>query len=235
MNMTQAFLIVGGFMVLIFALAYFRMIAKSYVKAPSNRAFVRTNGLFRRADAPPKVVMNGGTWVFDFIHEITWVDLCTVPIEIKHTEQGALVTHDLRYADIRATFYVKVNPTIEGIIDAARSVGGKGVDAQGIKQLVEAKLDGALCDVVATFTLLSLHQERESFIKEVQNRVKSDLEENGLVLESISILTLKPAHQGSFGADDEATQTALSERSDIERRAEAEQHDINTVKENLTL
>ena len=51
-------------------------------------------------------------------------------------------------------------------------------------------------------SLETLHQEREKFIQEVQNRVKSDLEENGLVLESVSILTLKAARQGSFGTDD---------------------------------
>src|SRR5512135_1173275 len=165
-------------------LVFFAMIARSYVKAPANRAFVRTGGFFRKPDAPPKVVMNGGTWVFGFIHEITWVDLGTMAIEIERTEQNALLTRDPQYADIRAIFYIKVDPVVEGIIDAARTIGGKAVDATGVKQLVEAKLDGALRDVAATFTLMSLHQERENFIKEVQNRLKTDLEENGLVLEA---------------------------------------------------
>jgi uncharacterized membrane protein YqiK len=241
-------LLAGGFIALIVVLVFFRMIAKSYVKAPANRAFVRTGGFFRRTDAPPKVVMNGGTWVFGFIHEITWVDLGTMAIEIERTEQNALLTRDPQYADIRSIFYIKVNPTVDGIIDAARTIGGKAVDATGVKQLVEAKLDGALRDVAATFTLMSLHQERENFIKEVQNRVRSDLEENGLVLESVSILTLKAARQGSFGTDDvfgaqvaranaEVIQTAQRERNDIERRTEVEikQRDTNTAKEKLTL
>ena len=248
-NFIPTFLIVaGGFLVLILVLAFFRMIAKSYVKAPANRAFVRTGGFFRRADAPPKVIMNGGTWVFGFIHEIIWVDLGTMAIEIERTEQNALLTRDPQYADIRAIFYIKVNPAVEGIIDAARTIGGEAVDATGVKQLVEAKLDGALRDVAATFTLMSLHQERENFIKEVQNRVKADLEENGLVLESVSILTLKAARQGSFGTDDvfgaqvaranaEVIQTALRERNDIERRTEVEikQRDTDTAKQKLAL
>lgn len=229
-------------------LVFLAMIVKSYVKAPANRSFVRTGGFFRAPDAQPKVVMNGGAWVFGFIHEITWVDLGTMAIEIERTEQNALLTRDPQYADIRAIFYIKVNPTVEGIIDAARTIGAKVVDAQAVKQLVDAKLDGALRDVAATFTLMSLHQERENFIKEVQNRVKGDLEENGLVLESVSILTLKAARQGSFGTDDvfgaqvaranaEVIQTALRERNDIERRTEVEikQRDTNTAKEKLTL
>ncbi len=224
--------LVGGVIILVFMAAYLRALARSYVKTPANRAFVRTGGYFRRPGAPPKVIMNGGTWVFNFIHEITWVDLCSVPIEIEHVEQNALVTHDLRYVDIRVMFYVKVNPTFEGIVDAARTGGGKAVDAQSIKQLAEAKLDGALCDVVATFTLLDLHRERETFVKEVSSRVRGDLEENGLVLENISLLTLKPARQGSFG-DDETTLAMLSERDDSEHRAEIEQHNIDIIKENL--
>jgi len=229
-------------------LVFFAMIARSYVKAPANRAFVRTGGFFRKPDAPPKVVMNGGSWVFGFIHMVTWVDLGTMAIEIERTEQNALLTKDPQYADIKAIFYIKVSPTVEGIIDAARTIGLKSVDANAVKTLVEAKLDGALRDVAATFTLMSLHQEREKFIQEVQNRVKSDLEENGLVLESVSILTLKAARQGSFGTDDvfgaqvaranaQVIQAAQRERNDIERKTEVEikQRDINTAKEKLTL
>ena len=229
-------------------LVFFAMIAKSYVKAPANRAFVRTGGFFRKPDAPPKVVMNGGAWVFGFVHVVTWVDLGTMAIEIERTEQNALLTKDPQYADIKAIFYIKVAPTIEGIIDAARTIGLKSVDANAVKTLVEAKLDGALRDVAATFTLMSLHQEREKFIMEVQNRVKSDLEENGLVLESVSILTLKAARQGSFGTDDvfgaqvaranaEVIQFAQRERNDIERKTEVEikNRDTNTAKEKLSL
>ena len=40
--------------------------------------------------------------------------------EIERTEQNALLTRDPQYADIRSIFYIKVNPTVDGIIDAAR-------------------------------------------------------------------------------------------------------------------
>lgn len=226
-----------GFLVLL------AVIAKAYVKAPANRAFVRTG-----RGAQPKVVMNGGAFVFGFIHEITWVDLGTMAVEIERTEQNALLTRDPQYADIRAIFYIKVSPTIEGIVDAARTIGGKAVDALAVKQLVDAKLDGALRDVAATFTLMSLHQERDNFIQKVQERVKEDLEQNGLVLESVSILTLKAARQGSFGTDDvfgaqvaranaDVIQIAQRERNDIERKTEVEvkQRDTSTAKEKLTM
>src|SRR5512138_2298188 len=229
-------------------LVFFLSIMKAYVKTPANRAFVRTGGLGAKPNTPPKVIMNGGAWVFRSIHEITWVDLGTMAIEIERTEQNALLTRDPQYADIKAIFYIKVNPTVEGIIDAARTIGGKVVDAEAVKALVDAKLDGALRDVAASFTLMSLHQEREKFIQEVQNRIKTDLEENGLMLESVSILTLRAARQGSFGTDDvfgaqvaranaAVIQQALRERNDIERSAEIDikKRDTDAAKLRLDL
>lgn len=234
--------------ILLIVLVLSRSFMRAYVKTPANRAFVRTGGFGRRPNTPPKVIMNGGAWVFRTIHEITWVDLGTMAIEIERTENNALLTIDPQYADIKVIFYIKVNPTVEGIVDAARTIGGKQVDANAVKQLVDAKLDGALRDVAATFTLMSLHQEREKFIQEVQSRLKTDLEENGLMLESVSILTLRAAKQGSFGTDDvfgaqvaranaQVIQQALRERNDIERKTEIEikQRDIGTAKLRLDL
>jgi uncharacterized membrane protein YqiK len=240
------FIVVAVIVLLVISFA--ASIIKAWVKTPANRAFVRTGGLGRKPDAPPKVVMNGGAWVFRAIHEITWVDLGTMAIEIERTEGNALLTIDPQYADIKAIFYIKVRPTAEGIIDAARTIGSREVNGEAVKQLVDAKLDGALRDVAASFTLMSLHQERENFIKEVQNRLKTDLEENGLMLESVSILTLRAARQGSFGIDDifgaqvaranaQVIQQALRERNDIERKAEIEikQRDIESAKQRLSL
>jgi uncharacterized membrane protein YqiK len=234
--------------VILIGAVLFISIMKAYVKTPANRAFVRTGGLGTRPNTPPKVVMNGGAWVFKTIHETIWVDLGTMAIEIERTENNALLTKDPQYADIKAIFYIKVNPTVDGIIDAARTIGGKQVDSNAVKQLVDAKLDGALRDVAASFTLMSLHQEREKFIQEVQNRLKTDLEENGLVLEAVSILTLRAARQGSFGTDDvfgaqvaranaQVISQALRERNDIERKAEVEikQRDTEAATSRLEL
>ncbi len=235
------------FVAVLFSIILFFSILRAYVKTPPNRAFVRTGGL-GRSTAPPKVVMNGGGWVFRTIHEFTWVDLNTMAIEIERTGETALLTIDPQYADIKVIFYIKVSPTIDGIVDAARTIGGKQVDGATVKELVDAKLDGALRDVAATFTLMSLHQEREKFIEEVQNRLKADLEENGLTLESVSILTLRAARQGSFGTDDvfgaqvaranaQVIQQALRERNDIERKMEIEikKKDTETARQRLDL
>src|SRR5512143_1592873 len=248
MQLFTIYFITGVAAIFLIVMVLFLSIMRSYTETPANRACVRTGGISNRPNTPPKVVMNGGAWVFRTIHEITWVDLGTMAIEIERTENNALLTIDPQYADIKAIFYIKVNPTVEGIIDAARTIGGRQVDANAVKTLVDAKLDGALRDVAASFSLMSLHQEREKFIQEVQNRLKTDLQENGLMLEAVSILTLRAARQGSFGTDDvfgaqvaranaQVIQQAQRERNDIERKTEIEikQRDIETAKLRLDL
>jgi uncharacterized membrane protein YqiK len=215
----------GIFLILLFV--FLGLITRFYVKAPADRAFVKTGG------GKPKVVFNGGDWVFPALHEITWVDLRTMDIDIERTEASALLTVDPQYADIRAIFYIKVNPIAEDIERAARTIGGGEVNTDSVKRLVESKLEGALRDVAATFSLMSLHQEREKFVERVQNLVRADLAENGLVLESVSITTLKSARQGSFGVDDvfgaqvaranaQVIQNALKERNEIDQTTQTE-------------
>jgi len=179
-------------LLLIIQLVFGAMVTRSYVKVPAGRALVRTGGFFRLPDTPPRVVMNGGTWVFSFIHSITWVDLTTMNIKVERTGQNSLLTQDMRSIDIQVVFHVKVNPTIEGIIDAARTIGGKVVDSSAVRPLVEAKLNGALRDVIASFTFTNLHQDPVELVQEIQRRLKDDLDENGLILESVSVSRLKP-------------------------------------------
>jgi uncharacterized membrane protein YqiK len=207
--------------------AFFAMVSRFYVKAPADRSFVKTGG------GKPKVIVNGGDWVIPAFHEVIWVDLRTMDIDIERTEANALLTIDPQYADIKAIFYIKVNPIAEDIERAARTIGGGQVNSDTVKRLVESKLEGALRDVAATFTLMSLHQEREKFVERVQNLVRADLAENGLVLESVSITTLKSARQGSFGVDDvfgaqvaranaQVIQNALKERNEIDQTTQNE-------------
>ncbi|MBP8251525.1 MAG: hypothetical protein KAX40_04125 [Herpetosiphon sp.] len=227
--MEQVAIIVGIAIgvIILFLVLFFVLVNKFYVKAPADRAYVRTGG------SKPKVVVNGGSWVIPAFHEITWVDLRTMDIDVERTEANALLTIDPQYADIRAIFYIKVNPITEDIERAARTIGGKEVNTDSVKRLVESKLEGALRDVAATFTLMSLHQEREKFVERVQNLVRSDLAENGLVLEAVSITALKSARQGSFGTDDvfgaqvaranaEVIQHALKQRNEIDQSTQTE-------------
>jgi uncharacterized membrane protein YqiK len=237
MNTGLLFAIGLGIVVfVIVAVVFLALVNRYYVKAPADRAFVKTGG------GKPKVVVNGGDWVIPAFHQSTWVDLRTMDIDIERTEANALLTIDPQYADIRAIFFIKVNPIAEDIERAARTIGGTEVKSDSVKRLVESKLEGALRDVAATFTLMSLHQEREKFVERVQNLVRADLAENGLLLESVSITALKSARQGSFGVDDvfgaqvaranaQVIQNALKERNEIDQTNQTEMAKRNATAE----
>ncbi len=235
--------------VIVFVVAFLALITRFYTKAQPNKAFVRTGGYGTTASkTEPLVVKDGGAWVIRAFHEIRWVDLRTMGIEIERIGENALLTSDPQYADIRAIFYIKVGEAKEDIIAAARTVGGDEVDSVSVRQLVESKLDGALRDIAASFNLMTLHAKREEFIEKVQIRVKNDLKENGLILESVSILNLKAAEQGTFSTNDvfgaqvaranaEVIEEARRRQNEIEREAEVEikRRDDSAEKEKIDL
>ena len=238
MNTQEIAILIGILLgvIVLFLVVFFAIVNRFYAKAPADRAYVRTGG------SKPKVVLNGGSWVIPAFHEISWVDLRTMDIDVERTADNALLTIDPQYADIRAIFFIKVNPIAEDIERAARTIGGEEVNTNSVKRLVESKLEGALRDVAATFTLMSLHQEREKFVERVQNLVRNDLSENGLVLEAVSITALKSARQGSFGVDDvfgaqvaranaEVIQHALKQRNEIDQTTQTEVAKRNAMAE----
>jgi uncharacterized membrane protein YqiK len=178
-----------------------RLLSRSYVKTTATTAFVRTGGL-RGAASEPTVVINGAAWVFGFLHRIKWVSLETLSIEVRHLDENALITTDPQYVDLEARFFVKVAHDRDNISVAARTIGGEMVNEASVRRLVEPKINGAVRDVAATFSLRDLLEKRMDFIAQVQARLRDDLAENGLALESVSILILRPTLQGQFSTDD---------------------------------
>jgi uncharacterized membrane protein YqiK len=204
-----------------------RLLSRSYVKTTATTAFVRTGGLRRARSARPTVVMNGAAWVFGFLHRIKWVSLETMSIEVRHLEDHALVTNDPQYVDPEALRFVKSTIPEAYIDDDWREM------VSSVRRLVEPKINGAIRDVASTFGLRQLLEKRMDFIRQVQDRLRDDLAENGLILESVSILILRPTLQGQFSTDDilgaqvaranaAVIEEALTEKSRLERHGAVE-------------
>jgi len=205
-----------------------RLLSRSFVKTTATMAFVRTGGLRGGRSAKPTVVMNGAAWVFGFLHRIKWVSLETMAVEVRHLEENALITRDPQYVDLEARFFVKIAHDPDSVSIAARTIGGEVVNEANVRRLVEPKINGAIRDVAVTFELRNLLEKRIDFIRQVQERLLEDLAENGLVLESVSILTLRPTLQGQFSTDDilgaqvaranaAVIEEALTEKTRLER------------------
>ncbi|HEX8912633.1 MAG TPA: SPFH domain-containing protein [Humisphaera sp.] len=218
------------------------VINRLYRKAAANMAFVRTGGRGAR------VIRDGGAIVIPVLHQVTPVSLETMRLNVERRGPHALITKDNLRVDLSAEFYIKVQPDVDNILQAARSLGSRNVQPDAVSELVQEKLVSALRTVAATKELVELHAKRDEFASSVQEIVQHDLSSNGLSLESVTISALDQTDPGAlqernvFDAQGlrkiaEITQKARIERNEIERESERQvaEKDVSTRKKVLEL
>ncbi|MGI9383810.1 MAG: flotillin family protein, partial [Methyloligellaceae bacterium] len=231
----------AGFSVLVL-LTIGIIFAKLYMRAPKDVAFVRT-GL-----GGQRVILDGGALKIPVLHDITWVNLRTLRLEVNRQREGAMITLDRMRVDIGVEFYVRVKPNREAISLAAQTLGERTLESQKLKELVEAKFVDALRGVAAQTSLNDLHEKRTEFVQKVQNAVAGDLEQNGLELESVSLTTLDQTPAEYFNPDNtfdaegltrltEITQLKAKERNEIEQetRIAIEQRNLDAEKRSFEI
>jgi len=179
----SAALFVTGTLVLA-ATGLLATLTKLYQRTKASEAFVRT-GL-----GGAYIVRDGGALIAPFVHELVRVSLQTIKLDIDRENEDALITHDKLRADVRAEFYVRVQPDEESILQASRSLGERMGRAADVKELVEDKLVSALRTAAASRSLDELNSERDEFLADVMRLVAEDLRSNGLVLETVTISRL---------------------------------------------
>lgn len=206
--------------------------SKLYVRTKANEAFVRTG------KGGAIVILDGGALVIPILHEVIRVPLETMRLDVERVGSDALITADKLRADLKAEFYIRVQPTKDDVMSAARSLGEKNFNVTSIETLVRDKLISSLRSVAATRTLDELNSRREEFAAEVKTAVENDLMHNGLTLETVTISSLDQTDatlmnpSNVFDAQGlrriaEITQAALVERNLIERSAEEERTRVN--------
>ena len=94
-------------------------IARLYRRSSSELSFVRTG------QGNAKVVRNGGAIVLPVLHDIIWVNMNTLRLEVMRSKEEALITKDRLRVDVRAEFYVRVAPDAQSITNAATTLGQK--------------------------------------------------------------------------------------------------------------
>ncbi len=172
----------GVFLVVLFTIGL--LIARLYVRATKETSFVRTGF------GGEKVIMNGGALVFPVLHDTIPVNMNTLRLAVSRKDDQALITRDRMRVDVIAEFYVRTQPTIESIANAAQTLGERTMQPQTLKELVEGKFVDALRSVAAEMTMEELHEKRTDFVQKVQQAVSEDLLKNGLELETVSLTAL---------------------------------------------
>ena len=198
------------------------ILSRLYHRASKEVSFVRTG--FRGQS----VIINGGAMVLPVLHEIIPVNMNTLRLEVKRSNEQALITRDRMRVDVTAEFYVRAKPTEEAIAAAAQTLGLKTMHPEQLKQLVEGKFVDALRAVAAEMAMEELHEKRVDFVQKVQQVVSEDLLKNGLELESVSLTGLDQTGfehfnpQNAFDAEGltkltEAIESRRKKRNDIEQ------------------
>lgn len=214
-------LITGGMILLAFLVVGI-ILSRLYTRASKEIAFVRT-GL-----GGQKVVKDGGRIVLPVFHEIIKVNMNTLKLEVSRSGHDSLITKDRMRVDAVAAFFVRVMPTEEGISTAAQTLGQRTLEPSALMELVEDKFVDSLRSAAISMTMQELLDQRQSFIKAVQESVTEDLSKNGLELESVSLTRIDQTGKDFFNPDNafdaegltmltRATQLRAKERNEIEQ------------------
>jgi uncharacterized membrane protein YqiK len=197
-------------------------ISRLYKRSSKELSFVRT-GL-----GGQKVVMDGGALVLPLFQDTIPVNMNTLKLEVTRSGKDSLFTKDRMRVDVVVAFFVRVLPTVEGIANAAQTLGQRTLDPGALSQLVEDKFVDALRAAAVSMTMQELMDKRQDFIQGVQNAVREDLLKNGLELESVSLTRIDQTPMQFFDANNafdaegltrltEQTQRRTRERNEIER------------------
>ncbi|QQR35461.1 flotillin family protein [Devosia oryziradicis] len=169
--------------------------SRLYQRSSKEVSFVRTGF------GGQKVIMNGGALVFPVLHEQIPVNMNTLRLEVRRAADQALITKDRMRVDVQAEFYVRVQPVVESIANAAQTLGRRTMEPGALKELVEGKFVDALRAVAAEMAMEELHEQRVSFVQKVQAAVSEDILKNGLELESVSLTGLDQTNREFFNPD----------------------------------
>jgi uncharacterized membrane protein YqiK len=168
----------GILVVALFVIAV--MIAKFYRKVEQGKALI-----VNKMKAEPEVTFTGAT-VLPIIHKAEVMDISVKTIEIDRRAKDGLICRDNIRADIKVTFFVRVNKTVEDVIKVAQSIGcARASDPLTLEALFSAKFSEGLKTVGKQLDFVDLYTKRHEFRDAIINLIGRDL--NGYVLEDAAI------------------------------------------------
>jgi uncharacterized membrane protein YqiK len=169
---------------IVVVLAFFLLVigtavTRLYRKVPQGQALVHSKA--RTID-----VTFTGALVVPVVHKGEYMDIGVKVIEIEKSGNDGLICRDNIRADIRVSFYVRVNPTADDVRKVAQLVGCANASSQEkLEQLFSAKFAEALKTAGKQLDFVELYDKREQFRTEIIGVVGQDL--NGYVLDDVAI------------------------------------------------
>ncbi len=165
-----------------------------YRKATREKALIRTGA------GGESVVLDGGFLALPFLHRVEQINMRTMRLPIRRMGEKSLMTEDRLRLDAEMEFYLRVEPTAEGVATAAQSLGARSLNPDDLGNLFNGRFVDAMQSVIATKTMDQVHEDRGGFVKAVRAELAESMKSNGLRLETASLTHLD---QASFASLDE--------------------------------
>ncbi|MFI7596650.1 flotillin family protein [Actinoplanes sp. NPDC049681] len=165
--------------VLLIALGVVFFLSRMFRKVEQGKALIVSK--VRRVD-----VTFTGAVVLPVLHKAEVMDISVKTIEISRTGREGLICRDNIRADIRITFFVRVNKTTEDVIKVAQAIGTtRASSEQTLQELFNAKFSEALKTVGKQLDFVDLYTKRNDFRDQIIEVIGTDL--NGYSLEDAAI------------------------------------------------
>ncbi|MEM7353945.1 MAG: flotillin family protein [Acidobacteriota bacterium] len=155
--------------------------ALGIVKVEQGKALIVSHVLSGKV----QVSFTGG-FVIPVIHKAERMDMTVKTIEIDRSGSDGLICRDNIRADIKITFFVRVNKTEEDVIKVAQGIGcARASDQKTLEELFSAKFSEALKTAGKQLDFVDLYTQREDLRDRIIEVIGTDL--NGYSLEDCAI------------------------------------------------
>lgn len=160
----------------------------------------RDVAIIRTGFGGQRVLIAGGCLALPFLHKVDEVNMRTLRVEVRRAGEKSLITEDRMRVDVELEFYLRVQPTVEGVATAAQALGSKAFTPEGMRNLLEGRFIDAVQAIAASRTMDALHEKRADFVGTISAQLRDNLVKNGILLDSVSLTRLD---QAAFASLDE--------------------------------
>jgi uncharacterized membrane protein YqiK len=156
------------------------LIARTWRQVDQGRALI-----VNKMGTEPKVTFTGAI-VLPIVNKAEIMDLSVKTIDVSRRGKEGLICADNIRADIKVTFFVRVNKTKDDVLRVAQSIGCIRASQQStLEELFSAKFSEALKTVGKQMEFEELYTKREVFKDRIIQVIGKDL--NGYVLDDCAI------------------------------------------------
>ncbi|MCF2531595.1 flotillin family protein [Yinghuangia soli] len=164
---------------LLIAVTVLLTVSRLYRKVEQGKALIVSK--MRKVD-----VTFTGQVVLPILHKAEVMDISVKVIDIHRSGRDGLICRDNIRADIRISFFVRVNKTVEDVIKVAQAIGSARASHQEtLQEFFSAKFSEALKTVGKQLDFTDLYTHREEFRDRIIAVIGTDL--NGYSLEDAAI------------------------------------------------